>query len=67
MAQNRNEYMRKWDKECSQYYAVRIGLKTGIPAALDYALRVTGKTKNGFIIEAIREKLIRDGFMTETK
>lgn len=63
---DRKAQKRKWNEENERRYIVNVGIKTGIPAAFDYALRMTGKTKNAFLFEALCEKLIRDGFMTES-
>ena len=53
----------KWQKENTQFIGIRIQNSSGIPAALNKALEESGKTKNAYIIESIREKLIRDGYM----
>lgn len=53
----------KWKKENTVQYGVRILNTTGIPSAMDRMMVDIGKTKNAYIIEAIREKLIRDGYL----
>ena len=57
----------KWQKENTQFIGIRIQNSSGIPEALMRALEDTGKTKNGFIIDAIREKLQRDGYLPDDK
>lgn len=53
-----------WQAQHTTWISIRIQNASGIPDALQQAL-ASGKTKNGFIIEAIREKLIREGYMPE--
>ena len=52
-----------WQKDNTKMYGVRIQNKSGIPEALEIAKTSSGLTTNAFIIEAIREKLIRDGYL----
>lgn len=52
-----------WQKKNTTMIGLRIQNSTGIPDALEYALIDSGKTKNAYIIDAIREKLIRDGYL----
>lgn len=52
-----------WKKQNTVQYGVRILNSTGIPVALEAAMAESRKTKNAYIIEAIREKLIRDGYL----
>lgn len=56
-----------WKAEHTTWVSIRIQNSSGIPDALKNALQKMGKTKNSYIIEAIREKLIRDGYMPESK
>lgn len=55
----------EWQAKNTMWVSIRIQNSSGIPEALTVALEKSGKTKNGYIIEAIREKLIRDGYLTE--
>ena len=57
----------KWQKENTQFIGIRIQNSSGIPEALMRALEDTGKTKNAYIIDAIREKLQRDGYLPDDK
>lgn len=52
-----------WQKKNTVMIGLRIQNASGIPNALEYALIDSGKTKNAYIIDAIREKLIRDGYL----
>lgn len=54
----------EWQKQNTTMIGVRIQNASGIPDALEYALIDSGKTKNAYIIEAIREKLERDGYLS---
>ena len=56
----------EWKAKNTIMIGIRIQNSSGIPDALIKALEQSRKTKNGFIIEAIREKLIRDGYMTQS-
>lgn len=55
----------QWKKENTLQIGVRINNTTGIPAAFQKAISDAGINKNTYIIEAIREKLIRDGYDPE--
>ena len=55
-----------WQKNNTTMIGIRIQNATGIPEALEYALIDSGKTKNAWIIDAIREKLQREGYLPET-
>lgn len=54
-----------WKKENTVQYGVRILNSSGIPDAMNRMMVDSGKTRNAYIIEAIREKLIRDGYLQE--
>lgn len=54
----------EWKAQNTMWVSVRIQNSSGIPAALTEALTASGKTKNAYIIEAIREKLERDGYLS---
>lgn len=54
-----------WKKENTITCTVRIQNATGIPYAIEQMMVETGKTRNTYIIEAIREKLQRDGYLAE--
>lgn len=54
----------EWQKKNTIMVGIRIQNSSGIPDALEYALIDSGKTKNAYIIDAIREKLIRDGYLS---
>lgn len=55
----------EWMKNNTMMIGIRIQKSSGIIDPLLKALEVSGKTKNAYIIEAIKEKLIRDGYMQE--
>ena len=56
-----------WKKENTVMYGVRIMNSTGIPAAIEIAISEAHSNKNAYIISAIREKLIRDGYLKESE
>ena len=45
-------------------YGVRVAGDTGIPAAMD-KVRESGHTVNSYIVAALREKLITDGYLSD--
>lgn len=53
----------KWNNEKSKSYGLRISNSTGIPDALEAATALSGMTTNAYVTIAIREKLIRDGYL----
>lgn len=55
----------KWQKEHTQIFSIRLQNTSGIPAALARIMAEKCVTRNGYIIEALREKLIRDGYDPE--
>lgn len=54
-----------WKKENTLIFSIRIMNTSGIPSALDKALEAEELSRNAYIITAIREKLIRDGYLSE--
>lgn len=44
---------------------IRIQKSSGIIEPFEKALEQTGKTKNAYVLDAIREKLQRDGYLQE--
>ena len=65
--QKKREYARQYQALKTKTYAVQIPLATGIPSAFEKAVRDNNISNNKYLIEAIREKLIRDGYMPESK
>lgn len=63
----KNAYDAEWQKENTLMCGVRIQNSSGIPAAMMMAIEAEKTTKNAYIITALREKLIRDGYLTETQ
>ncbi len=54
---------RRWDQKANRIYTVKIRLDSGIPAKFDEALEKRGLNRNQYITEAIRNQLIKDGFL----
>lgn len=52
-----------WKKENTVKLTVRVMNSSGIPAAMEVARNDSGLTNSGYVIAALREKLIRDGYM----
>lgn len=57
----------EWMAKNTMWVSIRIQNSSGIPESLQIALEKSGRTRNGFIIDAIREKLIREGYMEEVQ
>ena len=51
------------DKQINDVFSLKIRKSTGIVDALSKMGENTGVSRNAYIIEAIREKLIRDGYL----
>ena len=60
----KNAYDEAWKKENTVMCGIRIQRRSGIPDAMDKAIAEGKTTKNAYIIAALREKLIRDGYLT---
>ena len=54
----------RWTKENCKMFSVKIRNDSGIPDALE-RLKETGKSANAYIVAALREKLIADGFLPD--
>ena len=59
----KNSYDQAWKKENTMQYAVRVGKSSGIPEAFDRAKSQTGLSSNAYLLQALTEKLIRDGYL----
>lgn len=55
----------KWMKEHTTIFSIRLQNASGIPTALARIMAEKCVTRNGYVIEALREKLIRDGYDPE--
>ena len=55
----------EWKAKNTTLFSIRIQNSSGVMDALEKAMADTGKTRHGYIVDAIREKLIRDGYMQE--
>lgn len=56
-----------WKKANTITVTFRLMNSSGIPDALKLAEQNSGKTKSGYIIAALREVLIRDGYLKESE
>lgn len=59
----RNKYNYRWTKENCSKYGLKIRNDSGIPDCLS-SIKESGASLNSYIIVAIREKLIRDGYLS---
>jgi len=55
----------QWKKENTLIFSIRLLNSSGLPTALARIMAEKCVTRNGYIIEALREKLIRDGYDPE--
>ena len=53
----------QWKNENTKMYSARVMNNTGIPAAMEKAQK-DGHTTNAYIVAALREKLISDGYLS---
>lgn len=56
----------EWKAQNTAMYSMRVLNSTGIPASMK-KVNESGITTNAYITSALREKLIRDGFLQETQ
>lgn len=54
----------RWTKENTTRVTIKIRNDSGIPDAIE-KMQENGYTKNSYIIQALTEKLIRDGYLQE--
>ena len=52
----------RWTKENCKMFSVKIRYDTGIPGALE-DVKLSGISGNAYIVEAIEEKLKKDGYL----
>ena len=55
-------YDKEYDKANCKVYATKIQNSSGIPAAME-RMKESGKSVNVYIIEALTEKLRKDGYL----
>lgn len=53
----------EWQKANRIVVALTIPNKSGIPDALLQAIEDMGVTKNAYCLEAVRQRLVRDGYL----
>lgn len=55
-------YDKEYDKANCKVYAAKVKNDSGIPAAME-KMKESGRTVNTYIIEALTEKLRKDGYL----
>ncbi|MBQ2003128.1 MAG: hypothetical protein II240_07535 [Bacteroidaceae bacterium] len=55
----------EWKKENTTRFTIRLMNSSGMPEALKALEEKTGVTRGSYTIAALREALIRDGYLTE--
>ena len=52
----------KWTRENCKMFSIKIRYDSGVPEALE-KVKVEGTSGNAYIVQALTEKLIRDGYL----
>lgn len=58
-------YDIEWKRENTVQIAIRLGKMSSAMVALEKAMAETGLSKAGYATQALKEKLIRDGYLSE--
>lgn len=61
---DKKRYDREYQANHTKNYVAQIRVDSGIPVAIDKAVEDSGLSKNQYLIAALREKLIRDGYLS---
>lgn len=54
----------RWTKENCKMFSIKVRYDSGIPDAIE-RIRADGHSNNSYIVQALTEKLIRDGYLPE--
>ena len=60
---DKKRYDREYAKSNQRMYGAKVRIDSGIPEAMVRATNATGLTANAYVVEALTEKLIRDGYL----
>lgn len=58
----KHAYDKGYNSANCKLYTIKVRNDSGIPQAMEN-MKLTGQTTNSYIIESLKEKLIRDGYM----
>lgn len=58
---------KKYKKEHVTQVLLHLSDLSGLPSALEEAIQATGQSKHAYGIDALKEKLFREGYWTEEK
>lgn len=64
-AEAKKQYDKEYTKNNRKIYALSVNFSTGIPAAMD-KVTAKGTSANAYILHALKEKLIKDGYLEES-
>lgn len=56
----------RWNKENIVTIGCSVSIKSGIPDALQAAITAQGVTKNAYTVEALRQRLVKEGYLQRT-
>ena len=65
MATRKSEIDYKWEKDNCTRINLKIRNDSGLVEIIDKVRVCTNDSRNSYIIAAVREKLIRDGYLSE--
>lgn len=65
MATRKSEIDYKWEKDNCTRINLKIRNDSGLVEVIDKVRVCTNDSRNSYIIAAVREKLIRDGYLSE--
>lgn len=60
----KNETDYRWTKENCKMFSVKVRYDTGVPSALEQ-VKASGQSANAYIVDALVEKLRKDGYLPE--
>lgn len=56
----------RWNEKNVVVITCNVNIKSGIPDALQAAITAQGVTKNAYTIEALRQRLVKEGYLQRT-
>ena len=65
-AETKKLYDIEYDRQNCKRYITKVQISSGIPAAVEKALKVQNISAGSYLREALKEKLIRDGYLEES-
>ena len=63
--ESKHEYDRQYNKTQCKLFTIKVKNDTGIPYAMERMSQSIGTSNNAYIVEALAEKLRRDGYLQD--